>query len=148
MQLNNLSYIPGSRNHKQKRVGRGHGSGLGKTSGRGQDGQKARKSGLVRLAFEGGQTPLYRRTPKVGFSNYRFKKQINIINLNHLGQYENIKEFNVDFYLEKGLINHKKAPIKVIGNKLGLKGVKVYANSFSKGALLAIKDAKSEANVL
>lgn len=73
MELNQLKSTPKARNHRAKVVGRGHGSGLGKTSGRGQKGQKARKSGHTRPGFEGGQTPLYRRLPKFGFSTDKFK---------------------------------------------------------------------------
>ncbi len=73
MELHKLKSVPNSRKHKAKIVGRGHGSGLGKTSGRGQKGQKARKSGHTRPGFEGGQTPLYRRVPKFGFSTDGFK---------------------------------------------------------------------------
>lgn len=79
MELKELKCTPKARNHKSKILGRGHGSGLGKTSGRGQKGQKARKSGHTRPGFEGGQTPLYRRLPKFGFSTSGFKtKPINI----------------------------------------------------------------------
>lgn len=81
MKLNKLTYTEGSRNHKEKRVGRGFGSGIGKTATRGSKGQHARKSGGTRLGFEGGQTPLYRRIPKVGFNNKNFETKYNVITL-------------------------------------------------------------------
>ncbi|MCV3743622.1 50S ribosomal protein L15 [Ureaplasma sp. ES3154-GEN] len=158
MDLSNLQYTPKSRNHKVKRVGRGHGSGLGKTSGRGQDGQKARKSGQVRLAFEGGQTPLYRRTPKVGFSNYNFKKRYNVISLrqlsfitNALGAKNQLDAnfvYDIAFYTKHGLIKNKQWPIKVIGDTDVLKNTKIYANVFSQGALTSINNNQSQAIIL
>jgi large subunit ribosomal protein L15 len=81
MELNNLKYTKGARGHKRKTYGRGFGSGIGKTGGKGTKGQKQRKSGHVRLGFEGGQTPIYRKVPKVGFNNYNFRKQYNIVTI-------------------------------------------------------------------
>ncbi|MCV3728396.1 50S ribosomal protein L15 [Ureaplasma miroungigenitalium] len=158
MELSNLQYTPKSRNHKEKRVGRGHGSGLGKTSGRGQDGQKARKSGQVRLAFEGGQTPLYRRTPKVGFSNYNFKKQFNVISLHQLSLITDALKakkglsedfvYDLAFFNDHGLIKNAQWPIKIIGNNDVIQNTKVYAHVFSKGARASIEKNQSEAITL
>lgn len=147
MQLHNLEYKKGSRNHKEKRVGRGHGSGLGKTSGRGQDGQKARKSGMVRLAFEGGQTPLYRRVPKVGFNNDRFANKYNVVTLISLVKYET-KELTVEFMYANKIAKNEDLPIKVIGNAVLPSGTVVSAHKFSKGALESISNSKAKAQIL
>lgn len=147
MQLNSLQYTKGSRNHKEKRVGRGHGTGFGKTSGRGQDGQKARKSGQVRLAFEGGQTPLYRRTPKVGFNNDNFANKYNVVTLEQLAKL-NLKEISAEFMYESKLAKNAKLPIKVIGNAKLAANTKVSAHKFSKGALESLNDANAKAEIL
>lgn len=86
MELHNLEYLNGSRGQKAKRVGRGHGSGMGKTATRGSNGQKSRKSGHTRLGFEGGQTPLYRRVPKVGFNNVNFQTNRNVVSLKTINE--------------------------------------------------------------
>lgn len=147
MQLNSLQYTKGSRNHKEKRVGRGHGTGFGKTSGRGQDGQKSRKSGQVRLAFEGGQTPLYRRTPKVGFNNINFANKYNVVSLEQLAKL-NVKEVSAEFLYESKLAKNPKLPIKVIGNAKLAANTKVSAHKFSKGALEALNNANAKAEIL
>ncbi len=148
MELHNLQATPGSRNHKRKIVGRGHGSGMGKTSTRGQDGQKARKSGHTRLAFEGGQTPLYRRLPKVGFNNVEFANEYNVISLATLAKYEKEKEITVEFLMEKGEFSKNKLPLKVIGNAKVAKGMTIKAKKFTKGALKAIEDSQAKAVIL
>ena len=81
MELNNLTYTKGARGHKRRTYGRGFSSGLGKTSGRGQKGQHSRKSGNVRIGFEGGQTPIYRKIPKVGFNSYNFATDYYVVSL-------------------------------------------------------------------
>lgn len=146
MQLHNLEYKKGSRNHKVKRVGRGHGSGLGKTSGRGQDGQKARKSGHVRLAFEGGQTPLYRRTPKVGFNNDNFAKKYNVVTLAQLLQLTE-KEITLEVLIRNGLIKNKRWDIKIIGNT-PINATVVYAHKFSQGALDTLAASKTKVEII
>lgn len=98
----NISPHPGSRNHKVKRVGRGFSSGIGKTCTRGTKGQKARKSGNVRLGFEGGQMPLYRKVGKYGFNNFEFKTPIKAINIKTLESLKDIKEINRDVLLKLG----------------------------------------------
>jgi large subunit ribosomal protein L15 len=115
MKLNELKYTQGARGHKPKIVGRGHGSGMGKTSSRGQKGQKSRKSGHTRPGFEGGQTPLYRRIPKVGFNNYRFAKKYTELNLKNLVE---LNEMIIDkeLLVKKELIKSTKEVVKVIGN--------------------------------
>ncbi|MGL4951773.1 MAG: 50S ribosomal protein L15 [Mycoplasma sp.] len=147
MQLHELKYTKGSRNHKSKIVGRGHGSGLGKTSGRGQDGQKARKSGQVRLGFEGGQTPLYRRLPKVGFNNHNFANEYNVINLKDIVKYKE-STINLELLVAKGAFSKNRLPLKIIGNTEIPKGVTIQAHKFSKGALEAIQKSNAKAEVI
>jgi large subunit ribosomal protein L15 len=147
MELHNLSYTPNSRNHKPKRVGRGHGSGMGKTSGRGQDGQKARKSGHVRLGFEGGQTPLYRRLPKVGFNNYNFRNNYNVINIKDLNKLK-ITDIDYDSLLKIRMISDNHYPIKLIGNATIEKKFVVKIQKISKQAEEAIKKAGGKINII
>ena len=115
MELNNLKYTKGSRNHKTKTYGRGFGSGIGKTSGKGTKGQKSRKSGKVRLGFEGGQTPLYRKIPKVGFNNYNFQENYEIVTLTQVTKLG--EEVNKETLVKAGLISSAKAKGKLIGGK-------------------------------
>lgn len=115
MELNNLKYTKGSRNHKTKTYGRGFGSGIGKTSGKGTKGQKSRKSGKVRLGFEGGQTPLYRKIPKVGFNNYNFQENYEIVTLTQVTKLG--EEVNKETLVKAGLISSAKAKVKLIGGK-------------------------------
>ena len=100
---------------KRKVVGRGIGSGTGKTAGKGQKGQKARTGGKIRRGFEGGQTPLYRRIPKRGFNNY-FAKEYAIINVSDLEVFDNDTTVNSKALIEKGLINKELDGVKVLGN--------------------------------
>lgn len=147
MELNSLKYTKGSRDHKIKRVGRGHGSGMGKTSTRGQDGQKSRKSGHTRLAFEGGQTPLYRRVPKIGFNNVNFANNYNVITLKDL---EKVKSdnINVDSLAEVRLIKNPKWPIKVIGATEVNKTYNLSVHKVSKGAMAKLEAAKCKVTIL
>lgn len=115
MKLNELRPNAGSK-HARTRVGRGTGSGLGKTSGRGHKGQKARSGGGVRLGFEGGQMPLYRRLPKRGFTNAMFKKEIVNLNLSDLEVFENGAVVTTDALVEAGLIKDAKDGVKVLAN--------------------------------
>ncbi|WP_027122192.1 50S ribosomal protein L15 [[Mycoplasma] imitans] len=140
MKLHELKSTPKSRNHKAKIVGRGHGSGLGKTSGRGQKGQKARKSGRTRPGFEGGQTPLYRRLPKFGFQTIGFKKQTLSVSLDIISK---LNETTIDreLLVKHGIISSKtNEPIKVIGNKIDKK-IHLKINKISEGAKKAIQAA-------
>lgn len=146
MKLENLKYNAGSRK-KAKRVGRGFGSGIGKTSTRGSKGQNSRKSGPVRLGFEGGQTTLYRRLPKVGFNNKNFANNYNVVTLNQL---MNVKESNIDkkVLIEKGLIEDNNLPIKIIG-KAELKGsFSISAHKISKGAMFCLEKNKCKITIL
>lgn len=115
MELNNLKYTKGSRNHKTKTYGRGFGSGIGKTSGKGTKGQKSRKSGKVRLGFEGGQTPLYRKIPKVGFNNHNFQENYEIVTLTQVSKLG--EEVTKETLVKAGLISSLKAKVKLIGGK-------------------------------
>ena len=118
---------------KRKVVGRGLGSGTGKTAGKGQKGQKARTGGKIRRGFEGGQTPLYRRIPKRGFNNY-FAKEYAIINVSDLEVFDNDTTVNSKALIEKGLINKELDGVKVLGNGTLTKKLTVVATKFSKSA--------------
>lgn len=118
---------------KRKVVGRGIGSGTGKTAGKGQKGQKARTGGKIRRGFEGGQTPLYRRIPKRGFNNY-FAKEYAIINVSDLEVFDNDTTVNSKALIEKGLINKELDGVKVLGNGTLTKKLTVVATKFSKSA--------------
>lgn len=133
MKLHTLKPAPGSR-HRKKRVGRGPGSGLGKTAGRGQDGQNSRSGGGVRPGFEGGQMPLQRRLPKRGFSNYPFKKEYAIINVEDLNVFDNGTEVTPELLLEKRMIRKLNDGLKVLGRGKLEKSLTVKAHKISKSA--------------
>ena len=118
---------------KRKVVGRGIGSGTGKTAGKGQKGQKARTGGKIRRGFEGGQTPLYRRIPKRGFNNY-FAKEYAIINVSDLEVFDNDATVDSKVLIEKGLINKELDGVKILGNGTLTKKLTVVATKFSKSA--------------
>lgn len=130
-----------------KRVGRGHGSGWGKTAGRGHKGQKARSGGGVRPGFEGGQMPIQRRLPKRGFNNIFAKKiaQINVKDLEIFGNGETVGE---EEFIEFGLIKRKFDKIKIIANGDITKNLIVKAHSFSKSAVQKIESAGGKAEVI
>lgn len=113
--LGNLSPAPGA-NKQRKRLGRGIGSGLGKTAGKGHKGQNARKSGGTRPGFEGGQTPLIRRVPKHGFTNNQRKIVYNIINLSDLNRFEENELVNKQSLMKKNLIRYKDCPVKLLAD--------------------------------
>ena len=118
----------------RKRVGRGVGSGLGKTSGKGHKGQNARSGGGVRPGFEGGQLPLFRRLPKRGFSNARFKTRFATINLSDLNRFEDGAVVTPELLKEMGLIKNQLDGIKVLGNGKLEKKLTVKAHQFSSSA--------------
>ncbi len=120
----------------RKRVGRGPGSGLGCTSGRGNKGQKARSGGKGSpyMGFEGGQMPLYRRTPKRGFTNI-FRKDIEIINISQLNQFNDGDEINIDVLIQKRLVKRNATNVKLLGNGDLSKKLKIKLNMASKSAL-------------
>ena len=134
--------------HKKKRVGRGPGSGLGKTSGRGQKGQKARSGGSINPVFEGGQLPLYRRIPKRGFSNAKFKTVYAVINVEDLNVFEDGTVVTEALLKDTGLVKKQLDGIKVLGNGKLEKKLTIQASKFSASALEKIKDAGSKAEVI
>ena len=147
MKLNELQRNIGA-THAKKRVGRGSGSGLGKTSGRGQKGQKARSGGSINPVFEGGQLPLYRRIPKRGFKNARFKTVYGVINLADLNKFEDGTVVTPALLKDTGLVKKQYEGIKVLGNGKLEKKLTIQANKFSESALEKIKEAGSKAEVI
>ncbi len=134
--------------HSRKRVGRGSGSGLGKTSGRGQKGQKARSGGSINPVFEGGQLPLYRRLPKRGFSNHMFKKEYAVINVEDLNIFEDGTVVTPALLKEMGIIKKQLSGIKVLGNGKLDKKLTIQAHKFSASALEKINASGSKAEVI
>ena len=145
MELNNLSYTKGSRGHKRRTYGRGFSSGLGKTSGRGQKGQHSRKSGNVRIGFEGGQTPIYRKIPKVGFNSYNFATDYYVVSLDQI-QAAKLTNVNRKTLAEKCLIGKKHLPIKLVGpkdyKKIKLDAIIVEVDALTKSVAKYITDNK------
>ena len=131
MDLSNLRPAEGSK-HNSFRRGRGHGSGNGKTAGKGHKGQKAR-SGAPRIGFEGGQMPLYRRLPKRGFKN-RNRKEIVGINIDRLEVFENGSTVDVETLMERGIVKNPRDGVKILGNGELTKKLNVKANAFSASA--------------
>ncbi len=147
LQLNNIKPAEGSKK-SVKRLGRGIGSGLGKTSGKGHKGQWARSGGGVRPGFEGGQMPLTRRLPKRGFKN-RFVKVYTTVNIEAFEKFDNGTEITPDFLLENGVISKIEANgVKVLGNGTLTKKLVVKASKFSKSAVEAIEKAGGTVEVL
>ena len=134
--------------HTKKRVGRGPASGLGKTSGRGQKGQKARSGGSINPVFEGGQLPLYRRLPKRGFKNAKFKIRYATINIEDLNAFKDGTVVTPALLKDTGLIKKQLDGIKVLGNGKLEKKLTIQANKFSTSALEKIKEAGSKAEVI
>ena len=134
--------------HRKKRVGNGRGSGLGKTCGRGQKGQKARSGGSINPVFEGGQLPLYRRLPKRGFTNHMFKTEYAVINVSDLNRFNNGDVITPALLKEKGIIKKQLSGIKVLGNGNLEKKLTIQANKFTKSALEKIKESGSKAEVI
>ena len=147
MKLNNMAPAEGAKT-PSKRLGRGIGSGLGKTSGKGHKGQWARSGGGVRPGFEGGQMPLVRRIPKRGFNNV-FKKEYSIVNVSALEVFDNGTVVTAELLLEKGVLS-KVEPygLKVLGNGTLTKKLEVKANKFTKSAAEIIEKAGGKAEVL
>lgn len=146
MPLHELKPAPGSR-HTPKRVGRGIGSGLGKTSGRGQKGQKSRSGGGVRRGFEGGQMPLFQRLPKRGFKNI-FRQEPAVVNVEALNRFEAGTVVTPELLKEKGLVKSLKNGIKILGQGELEKELTVRANSFSTQAEEKISSAGGKAEVI
>lgn len=146
MDLSNLHPAEGSRHSDNFRRGRGHGSGNGKTAGKGHKGQKAR-SGAPRPGFEGGQMPLYRRLPKRGFT-CRNSKEIVGINVSALEVFDNDSVVTVDVLKEKGIISNPKDGVKILGNGELTKKLTVQVNAFSASAKEKIEALGGKAEVI
>ena len=146
MDLSNLRPADGSKQSDNFRRGRGHGSGNGKTAGKGHKGQKAR-SGAPRPGFEGGQMPLYRRLPKRGFTN-RNTKHIVGINVSALEVFENDAVVSVETLMETGIIKNPQDGVKILGNGELTKKLTVQANAFSESAKAKIEALGGKAEVI
>ena len=146
MELSNLKPAEGSKHSDSFRRGRGHGSGNGKTAGKGHKGQKAR-SGAPRPGFEGGQMPLYRRLPKRGFQCINHK-DIVAINVSVLDRFEDGAEVTVDTLIEAGIVKNSRDGVKILGNGELTKKLNVKANAFSKSAVEKIEAAGGKAEVM
>ena len=146
MDLSNLKAAEGSVHSDNFRRGRGHGSGNGKTAGKGHKGQKAR-SGAPRPGFEGGQMPLYRRLPKRGFT-CRNSKEIVAVNVAALERFENGTEVTVATLVEQGIVKNPRDGVKILGNGELTKKLTVKANAFSEGAVAKIEAAGGKAEVI
>jgi large subunit ribosomal protein L15 len=146
MKLHELSSATGSR-HSRKRVGRGVGSGMGKTSTRGHKGQNARSGGGTRPGFEGGQNPLYRRLPKRGFNN-PFRKEFAIVNLEDLSTFADGTEVTPEVLMEFGIVKAPKDGIKILGNGELTVKLTVKANKFSQSAVEKIQAAGGQTEVI
>ena len=147
MKLNELVSAPEAKS--RKRVGRGPGSGMGKTSTRGQKGQKSRSGASIPAWFQGGQTPLYRRLPKRGFNNAEFRTAYATINLSDLNKYFNDGEtVTPEVLKEKGIIKNQLCGVKVLGNGELEKKLTIKANRFSSSAVTKIESAGGKAEVI
>lgn len=147
MRIHDLTPAPGARK-APKRLGRGIGSGTGKTSGKGHKGQWARSGGGVRPGFEGGQMPLSRRLPKTGFDN-RYKKVYSIVNLDDLNEFDDGAVVNAEALIQAGVLSKiEHYGLKVLGNGELTKKVTVQAKKFSKSAVEKIEKAGGKVEVL
>ena len=146
MYIHELSPVAGS-THVNKRKGRGHGTGNGKTAGRGHKGQKARSGGGVRIGFEGGQMPLARRIPKRGFNNI-FAKPLEAVNVSILNKFEDGAVVDAQALLDAGILSKCKYGVKFLGNGELTKKVTVKAAAFSETAKQKIEAAGGKAEVI
>lgn len=147
MQIHDVT-AKGVKHKARKRVGRGQGSGTGKTAGRGHKGQRSRSGDHPRLGFEGGQMPLYRRIPKRGFTNARFKKHYTLVNVQDLDAFDAGAEVTLDAVLRAGLSRKTGDLLKVLGNGELSKALTVKAHKFSASAQSKIVAAGGTAEVL
>ncbi len=146
MDLSNLRPAEGSKHSDNFRRGRGHGSGNGKTAGKGHKGQKAR-SGAPRIGFEGGQMPLYRRLPKRGFKN-RNRKEIVGINISALEVFDNDSTVDVQALIDRGIVKNPRDGVKILGKGELTKKLNVKANAFSASATEKIQELGGTAEVM
>lgn len=147
MKLHELSSLDGSVKNR-KRVGRGPGSGTGKTSGKGEKGQNARSGGGVRPGFEGGQLPLFRRLSKRGFNNYEFRIVYSTVNVSDLNRFEDGTVVDTTLLKEVGLIKKELDGVKVLGNGELTKKLTVKANAFTKSAQEKIETIGGKTEVI
>lgn len=147
MELHELMQNAGAKKTR-KRVGRGMGSGLGKTSGKGEKGQKARSGVSIPATFEGGQLPLYRRLPKRGFSNYEFKIKYATINVGDLNRFADGTVITPELLKDCGLLKKQLDGVKVLGNGTLEKKLTIKANKFSKEAISKIEKSGSKLEVI
>ena len=146
MKLENLCVTPEKK--ARKRVGRGPGSGMGKTSTRGENGQKSRSGASISAWFEGGQSPLYRRIPKRGFNNTRFRTEFATINLSDLNRFNDGDVVTPEVLKEKGIVKKQLCGIKVLANGTLEKKLTVRAQRFSSAAVTKIENAGGTAEVI
>ena len=147
MKMNTIHPAEGA-TKTRKRVGRGPGSGLGKTSGRGENEQKSRSGYSRKAGFEGGQLPLYRRLPKRGFTNARFKVEFATINLSDLNKFEDGAVVTPELLKEMGLLKNQLDGVKVLGNGTLEKKLTVKAHRFSESAKEAIEKIGGKVEVI
>ena len=147
MKLNELMQNNGARTER-RHVGRGPGSGVGKTSGKGEKGQKARSGVSIPATFEGGQLPLYRRLPKRGFSNAQFKIKYAVINVSDLNKFDDGAVVTPEILHEAGLLKNQLDGVKVLGNGTLEKKLTIKANKFSKEAVNKIEKSGSTLEVI
>ena len=144
--LNQLKPVEGAR-HAKKRLGRGIGSGLGKTAGKGTKGQNSRSGGGVRPGFEGGQLPLFQRLPKRGFHNH-FRVEYEVVNLSQLNAFNDGDVVTEELLIKKGFFKETSNGIKILGKGELTKKLTVKANKFSASAKKAIEDSGGTAEVI
>ena len=147
MKLHELEAVYGSVKNR-KRVGRGQGSGTGKTSGKGEKGQNARSGGGVRPGFEGGQLPLFRRLSKRGFNNYNFRTVYSTVNVEDLNRFENDTVVTIEMLKSVGLIRKELDGVKVLGNGELTKKLTVRANAFTRSAIEKINNNGGKTEVI
>jgi large subunit ribosomal protein L15 len=147
MDLSNLKPADGSKHSDNFRRGRGHGSGNGKTAGKGHKGQKARSGGGTRPGFEGGQMPLYRRIPKRGFTNINSKNIVGI-NVSALERFDDGAEVTVETLVESGVVSNPRDGVKILGNGELTKKLTVKVNAFSASAKEKIEAAGGSCEVI
>jgi large subunit ribosomal protein L15 len=147
MKIQDLTPAPGS-TKKPKRVGRGLGSGHGRTATKGHKGQKARSGGTKGPSFEGGQTPLQRRLPKRGFKNYPFKVEYAVLNLSDLDKLAGVDVITPEILLDRKLVKNPKFGVKILGNGTISRAITIEAHAFSESAIEKIKAAGGKAEVI
>ncbi len=147
MKLHELEAVYGSTKNR-KRVGRGQGSGTGKTSGKGEKGQNARSGGGVRPGFEGGQLPLFRRLAKRGFNNYNFRTVYSTVNVEDLNRFEDDTVVTIELLKEVGLIKKELDGVKVLGSGELKKKLTVRANAFTRSAIEKINNNGGKTEVI